>query len=89
MPLETFFHYGLAFQRRFVPEVEDTQVVGLERSSDGYELRTAGGEAVTARSVVVAVGISHLPTCRRSWLACPGSSPPMPRSTGTWRVRRP
>jgi FAD-dependent urate hydroxylase len=59
MPLETFLHYGLAFQRRFVPEVEDTQVVGLERSSDGYELRTAGGEAVTARSMVPAVGISH------------------------------
>jgi FAD-dependent urate hydroxylase len=58
-PLETFLHYGLAFQRRFVPEVEDTQVVGLERSSDGYELRTAGGKTVTARSVVVAVGISH------------------------------
>jgi hypothetical protein len=59
VPLETFFHYGLAFQERFVPEVEDTEVVGLDRSSDGYELHTASGEAVTARSVVVAVGITH------------------------------
>jgi FAD-dependent urate hydroxylase len=59
VPLETFFNYGLAFQQQFVPELEDTQVVGLERSSGGYELCTAGGETLTARSVVVAVGISH------------------------------
>jgi FAD-dependent urate hydroxylase len=59
VPLETFFQYGLAFQQRLVPEVEDTQVVGLDHSSDGYELHTASGEAVTARSVVVAVGITH------------------------------
>jgi FAD-dependent urate hydroxylase len=57
--LQTFHDYGLAFQRRFVPEVEDTQVVGIDQSSDGYELRTATGEALTARNVVLAVGISH------------------------------
>ena len=59
VPLETFHSYGLAFQRRFVPEVEDTEVVRLDHASDGYELRTATGEALTARSVVLAVGISH------------------------------
>jgi hypothetical protein len=59
VPLETFHGYGLAFQRRFVPEVEDTKVVGLDRSAGGYELRTATGEAFTAGSVVLAVGISH------------------------------
>lgn len=59
VPLDTFFQYGLAFQQRLVPEVEDTQVVGLDRTPDGYELHTADGEAVTARRVVVAVGITH------------------------------
>lgn len=59
VPLEVFHAYGLAFQQRFVPDVEDTQVVGLDRYSDGYELRTATGEVLTARSVVLAVGISH------------------------------
>lgn len=59
IPLEVFHDYGLAFQQRFVPDVEDTQVVGLDRYSDGYDLRTATGEVLTARSVVLAVGISH------------------------------
>ena len=47
VPLKTFHDYGLAFQQRFVPEVEVTDVVGLDHSSDGYELHTATGEAVT------------------------------------------
>ena len=59
VPLQTFHDYGLAFQQRFVPEVEVTEVVGLDQSAGGYELRTAAGETLTARSVVVAVGISH------------------------------
>lgn len=59
VPLETFYGYGLAFQQQFVPEVEDTQVVGIDLVPDGYELRTAAGEALRARSVVLAVGISH------------------------------
>jgi hypothetical protein len=59
VPLETFHDYGLAFQQRFVPEVEVTDVARLDHSSDGYELHTASGEALTARSVVLAVGISH------------------------------
>jgi glycine/D-amino acid oxidase-like deaminating enzyme len=70
VPLEVFHDYGLAFQQRFVPDVEDTQVVGLDRSSDGYELRTATGEVLTARSVVLAVGISHFAHLPRSWVAC-------------------
>jgi hypothetical protein len=59
VPVETFSDYGLTFQQRFVPEVEDTQVLALHRSSHGYELQTATGEALAAKRVVVAVGISH------------------------------
>jgi hypothetical protein len=59
VPLETFFDYGLKFQQWFVPDVEDTQVLALHRSSHGYELQTATGEVLAARSVIVAVGISH------------------------------
>jgi FAD-dependent urate hydroxylase len=59
VPLETFFDYGLKFQQWFVPDVEDTQVLALHRSSHGYKLQTAAGEVLEARSVVVAVGISH------------------------------
>jgi len=64
VPLETFSDYGLKFQQRFVPDLEDTRVLSLHRSSHGYELQTATGELLAARSVVVAVGISqfrHIP----------------------------
>jgi glycine/D-amino acid oxidase-like deaminating enzyme len=59
VPLETFFDYGRKFQQRFVPDVEDSRVLALHRSSHGYELQTATSELVTAKSVVVAVGSSH------------------------------
>jgi thioredoxin reductase len=59
VPLETFSDYGLKFQQRFVPDVEDTRVLSLHRSSHSYELQTATGEILAARSVVVAVGISQ------------------------------
>jgi thioredoxin reductase len=57
--LETFIAYGLAFQRRFVPNLEEKLVVSLQESPGGFELQIDDGEKVLARSVVVAVGISH------------------------------
>jgi thioredoxin reductase len=59
VPLETFYDYGRSFQRRLVPELEDTRVTRLARSPVGFELETATGETLTARLVVVAVGFSH------------------------------
>jgi len=57
--LDTFVDYGLAFRERMVPELEDRMVVGLECLTDGFRLRLDDGETVTARRVVVAVGITH------------------------------
>jgi len=57
--LETFSAYGLAFQERMVPELEDNLVVRLDRTAEGFVLRLDNGEAVTARRVVLAVGITH------------------------------
>ena len=57
--LETFTAYGLAFKDRMVPELEDKLVVNLDRRPDGFLLRLDDGEAVTARRVVLAVGITH------------------------------
>src|SRR5215813_12467930 len=57
-PLSTFISYGLAFQKRFVPELESRQVTSLDRSPDGYRMRFADGEVLTARKVVVATGMS-------------------------------
>src|SRR5437868_2783684 len=57
--LETFSAYGLALQERMVPELEDNLVVALDRTSEGFVLGLNNGEAVTARRVVLAVGITH------------------------------
>src|SRR5437870_5999619 len=51
--LETFSAYGLAFQERMVPELEDNLVVALDRTSEGFVLGLDNGEAVTARRVVL------------------------------------
>jgi thioredoxin reductase len=59
VPLEMFIAYGLEFQKRFVPELEDKMVASLSQSGQGFELRLDDGERFTASSVVVAVGISH------------------------------
>jgi thioredoxin reductase len=57
--LETFAAYGLAFRDRMVPELEDKLVVSVDRLPDGFQLRLEDGETVQARSVVLAVGITH------------------------------
>jgi thioredoxin reductase len=59
VPLETFSAYGLAFRERMVPELEDKLVVGLDRVPGGFNLRLDSEEIVTARRVVLAVGITH------------------------------
>jgi thioredoxin reductase len=57
--LETFSAYGLAFRDRMVPELEEKLVTSVNRLQDGFLLRLEDGETVQARSVVLAVGITH------------------------------
>lgn len=57
--LETFTKYGLDFQRRVVPEVEDVKVTSISRKAEKFHLRLDNGEVTTAEKVIVAVGISH------------------------------
>lgn len=59
VPLKTFAAYGLAFQKRFVPNLEEKFVASLAQSPAGFELVLEDGEKVSARRVVVAVGITH------------------------------
>jgi cation diffusion facilitator CzcD-associated flavoprotein CzcO len=59
VPLETLTQYGLSFQQRFVPTVENVMVTTLGRLSDIFELRLANEEMVRAGKVVVATGMSH------------------------------
>ncbi|HEV2702992.1 MAG TPA: NAD(P)-binding domain-containing protein [Steroidobacteraceae bacterium] len=59
VPLEMFASYGMEFQRRFVPQVEETEITSLAPAADGFALKTANGATFKARKVVVAAGVSH------------------------------
>jgi thioredoxin reductase len=59
VPLEVFASYGLEFQKRFVPELQNTLVNSVRRSAEGFQICVEDGEIVSARRVVTAVGLTH------------------------------
>ncbi len=59
MPLDVFNAYAMDFQQRYVPELEDKQVVRLDRKGDGFLIELDDGEVLESDLVVVAVGISY------------------------------
>lgn len=56
--LSTFLDYSAWFQKRYVPMLEEAQVVSLSRDGHGFTLWLDDGEMVKAGRVVLAVGIS-------------------------------
>ncbi len=64
VPLAVFTEYAGWFQQKYVPMLEDRQVVSLARGPRGFVLRLDNDEQVDAARVVLAVGISwfkHMP----------------------------
>lgn len=64
VPIDTFIEYGREFQRRLVPQLEQTLIESLSQAGRGFLLRTSTGETFDARRVVVAAGIvsfSYIP----------------------------
>jgi cation diffusion facilitator CzcD-associated flavoprotein CzcO len=64
IPLDLFCAYAMAFQERFVPNVEDGNVIAINPTGDGFELHMESGGSIMARNVVVAVGVNnfrHMP----------------------------
>ena len=57
IPLDWFLAYGLAFQKRFVPEIEERSVLSVKRSANGFDLAFQDGEVLAARRLLVAVGV--------------------------------
>jgi cation diffusion facilitator CzcD-associated flavoprotein CzcO len=55
--IETFIAYGLEFQKRYVPILENVSILSLKQLEGCFELTTAAGETLRARRVVVAAGI--------------------------------
>ncbi|MBV9573581.1 MAG: NAD(P)/FAD-dependent oxidoreductase, partial [Acidobacteriales bacterium] len=56
---ETFTDYGVAFQQRLVPELEEKNVVGIEQVAGEFRLRLDDGETLESQRVILAVGITH------------------------------
>jgi thioredoxin reductase len=59
VPLETFVAYGMEFQKRLVPMLEETNITAVRQIPSGFELDTADGKTVQTRKVVVAAGLTH------------------------------
>ncbi|MBV8671831.1 MAG: NAD(P)/FAD-dependent oxidoreductase [Acidobacteriaceae bacterium] len=59
--LDTFVSYGMAFQKRMVPELDTRLVSRIEEADCGFKVTLEDGETVYASHVVLAVGISHFP----------------------------
>jgi thioredoxin reductase len=57
--IDTFTSYGLAFRDRMVPELEERLVSKVEQIANGFRLELEDGETFEARTVVLAVGITH------------------------------
>lgn len=57
--LDVFLAYAVEFQQRFVPQLEERQVVSLDRQGERFLIGLDDGEALTADTVVAAVGITH------------------------------
>ncbi|MEU5398632.1 NAD(P)-binding domain-containing protein [Streptomyces sp. NPDC005963] len=57
LPIGAFTEYGLWFARRAVPEVDERTVTSVAAAGNGFAVRTADGDSIGARTVVVAVGV--------------------------------
>lgn len=59
VPLEVFASYGVEFQKRMVPSLEQVELTSIKAAPQGFEVTTEIGERFLARRVVVAAGITH------------------------------
>jgi len=58
VPLDRFVEYGSWYQSRAVPDLDQRKIVRLEEHAKRFRLILEKGEAIIARRVVVAAGIS-------------------------------
>jgi thioredoxin reductase len=64
VPLDLYCRYGKAFQARFAPDLAEKLAVDITAVPGGFRAVFDDGEAVSARKIVVAVGVhafSHVP----------------------------
>ena len=59
LPIETFIDYGLWFQQRAVPDVDETYVASIQRHDDRFLIALEDGREVESQAVVMAIGLYH------------------------------
>ncbi len=59
VPLETFVAYGRWFQAQLSLPVEESLVTSVTRDGEGFQVTVGDGERLSARAVVLAVGVEH------------------------------
>src|SRR5437879_6225023 len=59
LPIQTFIDYGLWFQQRAVPEVDETYVSAIERQDGGFLVTLEDGREVESHAVVMAIGVYY------------------------------
>jgi FAD-dependent urate hydroxylase len=61
VPLDRFIQYGLWYQSRAIPDLDQRKITRVEHSSQGFRAILSDGEVVESRRVVVAAGIGSFP----------------------------
>ncbi len=56
--LDTFVAYAMDFQRRIVPMLEPESVTAIRKIGESFNVALEHGQSITARSVVMATGVS-------------------------------
>jgi thioredoxin reductase len=57
--LESFVSYGVTFQQRFVPDVEQRLVTSVVANEEGFSVKLNGAEEFTTRKLILAIGVGH------------------------------
>jgi thioredoxin reductase len=58
--LELFVNYGVAFQKKLVPSLQEVRVTKVRRIDGVFELELANGEQLRAKRVVIATGLNDV-----------------------------
>jgi cation diffusion facilitator CzcD-associated flavoprotein CzcO len=60
VPRDTFVRYGIEFQRRMVPHLENVYVRAVRRAGYTFEVELASGETIRTETVIVATGMDYM-----------------------------
>ncbi|MFF8956581.1 NAD(P)-binding domain-containing protein [Streptomyces sp. NPDC014894] len=72
LPIAAFTEYGMWFAEHAVPAVDERTVTLVAPAGDGFRVETADGERMTARTVVIAVGVMPFVNLPEQLRALPG-----------------